>query len=153
MPRDVIIGIDAGTSVLKAEAFSLSGQQLAVSAMGPIPQDIRLTGGAARSALLKTILGAALHARIVTSAREEAGAAGAAMIAAVGVGVQPSMDACVDQWVRPHLKPGDAPDATLAARYDRLFPAFQRVRKGMAPSWSALAGNQASAAAKPKTRR
>ena len=109
------------------------------TAMGPIPKEIRVTGGASRSAPLRTILGAALDARIVTSAREETGAAGAAMIAAVGVGAQSSIDACVDQWVRPLLQPGDPPDRALAARYDRLFPAFQRIRKAMPPSWNALA--------------
>ena len=109
------------------------------AAMGPIPKEIRVTGGASRSAPLKTILGAALDARIVASAREETGAAGAAMIAALGVGAQSSIDACVDQWVRPLLRPGDPPNRALAARYDRLFPTFQRIRKAMPPSWNALA--------------
>ncbi len=42
---------------------------------------VRLSGGAARSASLRRILGGALGASIQTSEREEAGAAGAAMIA------------------------------------------------------------------------
>jgi erythritol kinase len=62
------------------------------AAMGPLPREVRLTGGAARSPALRKILGAAVGADIRTSAREEAGAAGAAMIAAVCVGLYPSMD-------------------------------------------------------------
>ena len=113
------------------------------AAMGPIPREIRVTGGASRSSPLKTILAAALDARIVTSDREETGAAGAAMIAAVGVGARSSIDACVDEWVRPLLRPGGAPDPALAARYDQLFPIFQQIRKAMPPSWHALAGDRA----------
>eukprot|EP01035_Chromulina_nebulosa_P046566 gene46566-63083_t len=44
--------------------------------MGPLPKNIRLTGGAARSPSLRKILGAALNASVQTSEREEAGAAG-----------------------------------------------------------------------------
>ncbi|TIV05854.1 MAG: carbohydrate kinase, partial [Mesorhizobium sp.] len=58
------------------------------AAMGPLPREIRLTGGAARSPALRNILGAAVGgADIRTSEREEAGAAGAAMIAAVCLGL------------------------------------------------------------------
>jgi erythritol kinase (D-erythritol 1-phosphate-forming) len=33
MKRDIIIGIDAGTSVIKSVAFTISGDQLAVTAI------------------------------------------------------------------------------------------------------------------------
>src|SRR6202035_3705021 len=42
MTRDILIGIDAGTSVIKAVAFSLAGEQIAVAAR---PNVYRTLGG------------------------------------------------------------------------------------------------------------
>ena len=64
--------------------------------MGPLPPRVRLTGGAARSASLRSILGGALNCEIQTSEREEAGAAGAAMIAAVSLGIYDDMVIDID---------------------------------------------------------
>lgn len=109
------------------------------AAMGPLPDELRLTGGAARSAQLRAILGGAIRARVRTSAREEAGAAGAAMMAAVAIGAYPDMEACIAEWVTPLLSEAQPPDDRLAATYDRLFPAFLAARQGGAPVWAALA--------------
>ena len=108
-------------------------------AMGPVPAEIRLTGGAARSAGLRTILSAALGASVRTVNREEAGAAGAAMIAAQAIGVYSDMDACVDAWVRPLLGAIEVPDSELATLYQMNFPAYQSLRKSVVPVWAALA--------------
>ena len=108
------------------------------SAMGPIPREVRVTGGAARSKALRTILGAALGTRIRTSTREEAGAAGAAMMAAVATGVAPDMESCIHRWVTPTLADALDPDPALAARYERLFPAYVASREASRPVWHAL---------------
>ncbi|MCY1496832.1 Erythritol kinase [compost metagenome] len=115
--------------------------------MGPLPGRIRLTGGAARSASLRRILGAALGASVQTSEREEAGAAGAAMIAAVSLGIYPSMADCLGDWVTPYQRPAEAADPVLSCRFDELFPAYQQSRTALRPVWHALsqsadAGNQ-----------
>lgn len=121
------------------------------AAMGDLPGELRLSGGAARSKGLRAILSAATHAPVRVSAREEAGAAGAAMMAAVAIGAYPDMHACVAEWVTPLLGPAEAPDPALAAAYDRLFPAFTAARRGLVPAWDALAtarrDNAASGAA------
>lgn len=109
------------------------------AAMGPLPQELRLTGGAARSKGLRSILGAAIRARVRTSAREEAGAAGAAMMAAVAIGAYPDMNACISEWVTPLLGPAEDPDPQLVHTYDRLFPAFLAARNASPPVWQALA--------------
>jgi len=108
------------------------------AAMGPTPGEIRLAGGAARSRALRTILASVLGARVRTAAREEAGAAGAAMIAAVQQGLFPDMPACVAAWVDPLLGAPEAPDGSLAATYDRLFPIYLEARKVMRPVWRSL---------------
>jgi erythritol kinase len=109
------------------------------AAMGPLPSELRLTGGAARSPALRAILGASINAQTRTTSREEAGAAGAAMMAAVAIGAYPDIGACIGQWVAPLLGPAVAPDPTLAAAYDRLFPAFAAARTASPPVWDALA--------------
>jgi len=114
------------------------------AAMGPLPQELRLTGGAARSRGLRSILGAAIRAKVRTSAREEAGAAGAAMMAAVAIGAYPNMDACIAEWVTPLLSPAEDPDPQLSATYDRLFPAFLTARTSSPPVWQALARARAA---------
>ncbi len=108
------------------------------AAMGPVPPEVRVTGGAARSKALRTILGAALGTRIRTSTREEAGAAGAAMVAAVAVGVSPDMDHCIETWVTPTLAEALDPAPDLTHRYDRLFPAYLAAREASPPVWRAL---------------
>src|SRR5260370_9465620 len=96
--------------------------------MGALPRDVRITGGAARSRALGAILGAALGSNVRVCNREEAGAAGAAMIAAVATGWYPDMAASADDWVTPHLSDPKAPDARLAAPCDQIFPAFVESR-------------------------
>ncbi len=108
------------------------------AAMGPIPPEVRVTGGAARSSALRTILAAALGTRIRASTREEAGAAGAAMVAAVAIGVCPDMERCIERWVTPTLADAINPDPVLAQRYDRLFPAYVASREASAPVWRAM---------------
>ncbi|MBV8662190.1 MAG: carbohydrate kinase, partial [Hyphomicrobiales bacterium] len=83
------------------------------AAMGDMPAEVRLTGGAARSRALRATLSAAVGAPVRTSAREEAGAAGAAMMAAVAIGLYPTMDACVAEWVTPLLGASESPNPEL----------------------------------------
>ncbi len=112
------------------------------AAMGPLPSELRLTGGAARSRGLRQILAACAHAPVRVSAREEAGAAGAAMMAAVAIGAYPTMEACIAEWVTPLLGPAEAPDTHLETTYDRLFGAYGAARRGLVPAWDALAGKE-----------
>jgi len=107
--------------------------------MGATPAENRLSGGAARSPAIRSNLAAVLGTAIRTSRREEAGAAGAAMIAAVCLGVYPDMDACVAEWVTPLLGAAQAPDGGLAAIYDEAFPIYVESRRALQSTWHALA--------------
>lgn len=106
--------------------------------MGPIPKEIRLTGGAARSKALRLILASVLNAGIRSVSREEAGAAGAAMIAAVQQKLFPDMDACAKTWVDPNLGATTLPDGQLSNTYDKVFPQYVESRKAMRPVWRGL---------------
>jgi erythritol kinase len=107
-------------------------------AMGTMPLEVRLTGGAARSRALRAVLAACVGASVRVSAREEAGAAGAAMMAAVAVGAYGSMEECIAEWVTPLLDAAEAPDAALTEIYSRLFPAYQAARRALEPVWDLM---------------
>jgi erythritol kinase len=113
------------------------------AAMGALPREVRVTGGAARSRALAAILGAALNCNVRLCSRGEAGAAGAAMIAAVATGVYPDMTACAGHWVAPHLGAPQWPDAALAERYTRMFPTYLDARLASRPVWKQLAALRA----------
>jgi erythritol kinase len=115
------------------------------AAMGKLPSDVRITGGAARSHALGAILGAALECNVRVCSRGEAGAAGAAMIAAVATGFYQDMTACAEEWVRPHLNTPQVPDPALAAHYGRMFPAYLDARLAARPVWKQLAAVRAGA--------
>ena len=109
------------------------------AAMGHVPDEIRIGGGAARSKSLKKIMASVLAVPVRESSREEAGAAGAAMMAAVAIGAYPDMAACAESWVKPTLGDTVAPDPELTSLYDRLFPVYVETREVMAPQWRLLA--------------
>lgn len=108
------------------------------AAMGDMPGELRLTGGAARARSLRAILAASVDAPVRVSSREEAGAAGAAMMAAVATGVHADMDACVAEWVTPLLGAPEQPDPALADIYRERFSTYVLARTNLAPVWAAL---------------
>ena len=107
--------------------------------MGTMPEEIRITGGAARSATLLQIFADTLNAPVRRVTREETGAAGAAMIAAINLGLHPDLAACADAWVTPMLGTPTAPDPKRSQFYSQLFPIYRAVREAMPPVWAALA--------------
>jgi erythritol kinase len=109
------------------------------AAMGALPDEVRIAGGAARSKALKVLLASALGVPVRESTREESGAAGAAMMAAVAIGAVPDMATAVAKWVMPTLRGTVQPDAALKSRYDQLFPIYVKTRQAMPPLWADLA--------------
>ena len=112
------------------------------AAMGEMPAELRLTGGAARSTALRNVLAATLDTPVRVSARDEAGAAGCAMIAAVAIGAYGDMDACIAEWVTPLLQEPEAPDPALVPVYDRLFTSYRAARERLAPVWGGMAARR-----------
>ncbi len=107
-------------------------------ASGSIPREVRIGGGAARSRAMRAILAAALGADVRTLSREELGAAGAAMMAAVAIGVYPDMGQCAEAWVQPFLDEVAAPDPRLSEFYSKLYPIYRTIRGAMSPAWGAM---------------
>ncbi|WP_119460802.1 FGGY-family carbohydrate kinase [Rhodospirillaceae bacterium SYSU D60014] len=107
-------------------------------ALGHAPCEIRLAGGAARSPTCRRILASAVNAPVRLVEREEAGAAGAAMIAAVAIGATPSLEAICKAWVDPFLGALESPDPQLVKAYDALFPIYRQGYQAMFDVWHAL---------------
>lgn len=114
------------------------------AAIGDMPGELRLTGGAARSAALRQVLAAALGCPVRVSSRGEAGAAGCAMMAAVAIGAYPDMEACIAEWTTPLLGAPEAPDAALIPVYDALYQTYRTTREALAPTWDGLAALRAA---------
>ena len=112
------------------------------TAMGKVPQEVRLTGGAARSKGLREILSATLGTPVRQSTREETGASGAAMIAAVSLGVFNTMDLCLEEWVTPMLDEQEKPVLELTNKYNRHFPKYISARQALQPIWHQLSNSK-----------
>lgn len=118
------------------------------AAMGEMPRELRLTGGAARSPALRKVLAAALDTPVRVSERAEAGAAGCAMMAAVAIGAYPGMDACIAEWTTPLLGAPEVPDRGLVPLYDGLFTSYRKARQVLPPVWDGLAAQRAAQGAR-----
>ncbi len=123
-------------AVLEGVAFGLrDGLDLMVEAGMPMPGQIRASGGGLASPLWTQILADVLGAEIATPTTTEGAAYGAALLAAVGAGWFPTVEAAAEAVVRatPAAEPG--PDAARYAEahaiyrslYPALAPAFHRM--------------------------
>ena len=107
-------------------------------AMGKIPHEIRLAGGATKSKTLRKIFSSALKTSIRTSNSKEPGATGAAMIGAMAIGVYQDWGKCISEWVTPNLGEAEEYDLDLANTYDELFKIYLNSRKQLKPLWPKL---------------
>ncbi len=107
------------------------------AALGVLPGEIRLSGGAARSPALVRILASALNRPVRTVAQSEAGAAGAVMMAGIAQGLFKDAADANRRWVHPVLQEPQAPDAGLVDVYDALFAGYRATREAMVPAWEA----------------
>jgi erythritol kinase (D-erythritol 1-phosphate-forming) len=143
LARAQLTGLSAQAGFLELARAVYEGLAMAArdcyAAMGDAPEEIRIAGGAARSKALKLILASAMGAPVRESAREEAGAAGAAMMASVAIGIFPDMAAAAAVWVAPLLRAMVTPDPELQELYGRMFPIYVATRKAMTGIWPGLA--------------
>lgn len=141
--RASLTGLDQSTrwaDILRAvcDGLALAARDC-YAAMGPMPSEVRLSGGAARSNALQQLLAAALGVPVRAVAQDEAGAAGAVMIAALALGVFPDADSATRAWVRPLLQDPRQPDPALIPVYDHLFDAYLATRQALPSAWAAQA--------------
>lgn len=107
-------------------------------AMGDLPQEVRLSGGAAKSRALRNIISSSLNRPVRCSSRQEAGAAGAAMMAAVSIGAYPDMTSCINEWVVPTFSEIESPDTSMFEKYDTLYKSYQHHKSTSKQTWDQL---------------
>jgi len=118
-------------AVLEGVAFSLKDTFTLFSELGIPVRSIRLGGGGARSKLWREIQADVYGQPVELLEAEEGGAFGAALLAGVGVGVWPSVEAACAATVRVAevIEPKHAAEmATGYKEYRRIYPALKTIQ-------------------------
>jgi xylulokinase len=125
-------------AVLEGVAFGLKDifELMKGVGLGSIEQ-IRVSGGGAKSSLWRQILADILEAELVTVNTTEGAAFGAALLAGVGAGVWPEVDtACAKTIVvTDHV----SPQSDTRDRYRSLYQQYKNLYPTLKPTFDALA--------------
>jgi xylulokinase len=120
-------------SVLEGVAFGLrDGLDLVRGAVAAQIDQIRVTGGGARSPLWRQILADVLRAELVTVNADEGAAYGAALLAATGVGIFADVPAACRQVI---TITGRTPPGPAASAYESLLPVFRGLYPALVPAF------------------
>ncbi|PYE23913.1 xylulokinase/L-xylulokinase [Rhizobium sp. PP-CC-3A-592] len=137
LARGSIFGLDMATTpmamvrgVMEGVAFSMVD---CYGAMNAPVDEIRITGGGARSPLWREICAAAMNRTLLVPEAEETGALGVALLAARAAGLYETLPAAARAMVR--IASTVAPDPALAASYARAYPLFRDLGRDLAPLW------------------
>jgi xylulokinase len=120
-------------AVLEGVAYSLKDTFTLFAELGIPVKGIRLGGGGARGALWRQIQAAVYGHAVEILTAEEGGAFGAALMAGVGAGAWPDLEAACAAGitVAETIQPDPAWQATYATAYERwreLYPALATLR-------------------------
>lgn len=110
-------------AVLEGVAFGLrdSFELIKGAGLAEIKQ-VRVSGGGARSPLWRQILADVLNAELVTVNTTEGAAYGAALLAGVGAGAWPDVDAACQRTIQ--VTGSTTPQADVVARYERSYATY-----------------------------
>ena len=138
--RAALVGLSAShtrghiiRAVLEGVAYSLKDSFTIFEQMGVPVSGVRLGGGGARSPLWRQIQADVYGYPVEIVEAEEGAAYGAALLAGVGGGVWPTVEAACDAVVRvaTRLSPHAPDQATMAGQYQAfraLYPALKAIR-------------------------
>ena len=124
-------------AVLEGVAFGLrdSFELMASAGLSAVDQ-VRVSGGGARSELWRQILADVLDVELVTVNTTEGAAYGAALLAAVGTGHWPSVEAACDATV--HVTGMTAANPSSVRRYEGFYRAYGGLYPALRPTFSVL---------------
>jgi xylulokinase len=121
-------------AVLEGVAFGLRDSfELMRSAGLPPIQQVRVSGGGAKSELWRQILANVLQAELVTVNTAEGAAYGAALLASVGAGTWPDVATACSQVIQ--ITGQTQPQAQEAAVYEQLYPYYQGLYAALSPTF------------------
>jgi xylulokinase len=123
-------------SILEGVAFGLRDSLELMRGAGVTGStQIRATGGGSKSARWRQILADVLGTSVVTTSTSEGAAQGAAMLAAVGAGWFPSVEAACDALVQVGEAVDPSPDAQ---RYHHAYDRYRELYPALAPTFHRL---------------
>jgi len=124
-------------AVLEGVAFGLKDIFLLMQSVGMREIDqVRVSGGGAKSTLWRQILADVLASELVTVNTTEGAAYGAALLAGVAAGVWPNVDTACAQTIR--VSDRVTPDATNTASYAEMYRQYQSLYPALRPISHAL---------------
>jgi xylulokinase len=110
-------------SILEGVAFGLRDSFELMKGVGLAQiRQVRLSGGGARSPIWRQILADVLGTELVTVNTTEGAAFGAALLAGVGAGVWPNVDAACATTI--HVTGSTTPQATAVRQYEPVYQAY-----------------------------
>jgi len=134
--RGMLVGLTAShtrshviRAILEGVAFSLRDTFTIFKEINVPVKTIRLGGGGARAALWRQIQADVYRQEVETVEAEEGAAYGAAILAAVGVKVWPSVDAACDTAVR--VSGNVRPDAESSRVMEKAYSVYRRIYPAM----------------------
>ena len=125
-------------SILEGVAFGIKDMFCLMrdAGLGAI-DEVRVSGGGAKSLLWRQILADTLDAELVTVNTTEGAAFGAALLAGVGAGVWSNVDAACEQTIA--IRDRVIPNRKASVIYDSLYEQYQRLYPTLKSTFHALA--------------
>ncbi len=124
-------------AVLEGVSFGLRDSLELIRGLGVPIEQVRASGGGARSSLWRQIQADVFNTELVLINVTEGAAFGAALLAGVGAGLYSDVHQAVAAAVRVVSR--TQPDPAAAAVYERLYPSYQALYGALKPTFDALA--------------
>jgi xylulokinase len=124
-------------AVLEGVSFGLRDSLEMIRGLGVPIQQVRASGGGARSALWRQIQADVFNTELVLINVTEGAAFGAALLAGVGAGLFRDVYEAVDASVR--VVSSTQPNPEAVAIYERLYPLYRGLYGALKPTFDALA--------------
>lgn len=123
-------------SVLEGVSFGLRDSLELIKGLGVPIEQVRASGGGARSAVWRQIQADVFGAELVLANVTEGAAFGAALLAGVGAGTFNSVDEAVAATIK--ITDRTAPKPENAAKYERLYPAYRALYPALKDTFHSL---------------
>jgi xylulokinase len=125
-------------AVLEGVSFGLRDSfELIKQGSGAAITQVRVSGGGAKSPLWRQILADIFGAELVTVNTTEGAAYGAALLAGVGAGLWPDVDAACRRTI--HVTGSTEPNPAAVAEYERWYGVYRGLYPALQPTFAAVA--------------
>ena len=125
-------------AVLEGVAFGLRDSFELIKSAGKVDvRQVRVAGGGAKSPLWRQILADIFDAELVTVNTTEGAAYGAALLAGVGAGIWPDVDAATRRTI--HVTGSTLPQSPAVEIYERQYQVYRGLYPALKPTFDAVA--------------